>query len=66
MGHDFDIIFDQCAIRKHFQEFLMLGTVTKKTQVKKIYTFYVNFHFLNIFFQFAKIILLVERLNNIE
>lgn len=38
----------------------------KKPNLKKIYTFYVNFHFLNIFFQFEKIILLTERLNNID
>ena len=64
MDHDLDVFFDQCSIRKHFQELPTLGAVTKK--LKDIYAFYLNFHFFlkNVYFQFTKVTLLVvERLD---
>lgn len=58
MYHDFHVCFDHYTIRKHFQEFVMLGSVTKKLSLKNyiyIYTVHLNFYFfLKYFFSVYK------------
>lgn len=56
MYHDFDVCFDHYTIRKHFQECIMLGSVTKKLSLKNIYiqftlifTFFLNFFFVLVY-----------------